>query len=82
MDMISKSNIVRMLYGGVINIKFRKIDGTERLMKCTLLEHYIKPLDKKTDKVKKENEGLLSVWDVEKEGWRSFRVDSILEVYK
>ena len=28
---------------------------------------------------KKENQDVLSVWDIDKDGWRSFRLDSIKE---
>lgn len=82
MDTLSKSNIVNMLHNGIINVKFTKKDGTERVMKCTLLENIIKPYEKTTEREKKVNEDILSVWDVEKDAWRSFRYDSILEVYK
>ena len=51
-------------------------------MQCTLLESIIKPYEKATDREKKVNEDLISVWDVEKDAWRSFRYDSILEIYK
>lgn len=79
---LSKSNIFNMLNSGIVSIKFTKVDGSERVMKCTLAEGIIKPHEKKTDRDKKVNENIISVWDVEKEGWRSFRFDSILEIYK
>ena len=79
---LSKTNIMNMLLSGIVNVKFTKIDGTERIMKCTLMEAIIKPHDKKTDRVKKVNSDILSVWDVEKEGWRSFRFDSIISIHK
>ena len=71
-----------MLQNNVVSIKFRKSDGSERLMKCTLLTHYVKPYEKKTEREKKLDENLISVWDVEKDAWRSFRLDSIMEIYK
>jgi hypothetical protein len=50
-------------------------------MICTLQEHVIPPAEpKKTERVKKENDDVLAVWDVEAQGWRSFRFDSILSV--
>lgn len=79
---ISKSNIERLLKDTIIEVKFKKTDGTERLMKCTLLPQYIEPSEKKTDREKKINEDVISVWDVEKSGWRSFRYDSVIAVYK
>ena len=81
-DVISKSNILNLLHTGVIEVKFKKVDGSERVMKCTLLESYVKPHEKTTDREKKINEDVISVWDVEKEGWRSFRYDSVIDVYK
>ena len=79
---ISKSNVLNMLQSGIVNVKFTKADGTERLMKCTLAEGIIKPHEKKTDREKVPNDNILSVWDIEKDGWRSFRIDSVLEIYK
>ncbi len=81
-DMISKSNIKNMLTTDIVNVKFKKADGSERLMKCTLLEGWVKEYEKKSEKTRPVSEDTLSVWDVEKNGWRSFRYDSIIEIYK
>jgi hypothetical protein len=51
-------------------------------MKCTLLEGWVKEYEKKSEKTRPVSEDTLSVWDVEKNGWRSFRYDSIIEIYK
>lgn len=59
---------------------FTKSDGTEREMKCTLKEEFIQQYEKKTERVRKENEDVLSVWDLDNNGWRSFRVDSIKNI--
>ena len=82
MQTISKSNILNMLQSGIVSIKFTKVDGTERTMKCTLAEGIIKPHERKTDKEKTANNNIVSVWDVENDAWRSFRLDSVLEIYK
>lgn len=79
---LSKSNIINMLSTGIVNVKFTKLDGTIRDMKCTLAESIIKPHEKKTDREKKINEDIISVWDIDKEGWRSFRYDSIISIHK
>jgi hypothetical protein len=81
-DTLSKSNIKNMLTTDIVNVKFKKADGSERLMKCTLLEGWVKEYEKKTEKTRPVSEDTLSVWDVEKDGWRSFRYDSIIEIYK
>lgn len=65
---------------GPVFITFTKKDGTERKMKCTLQEGTVVPHEKTTDRVKEENLETLAVWDMEKNAWRSFRLDSIKSV--
>lgn len=72
--------IVSHLKMGPVTVTFTKKDGTERAMKCTLKEDLMLPYDKKTDRVKEENKEILAVYDIEKESWRSFRLDSITKV--
>ena len=61
-------------------ITFEKKDGSERKMLATLKSGVIPAYEKKTDREKKVNESVLSVFDLEKEEWRSFRLDSIREI--
>jgi hypothetical protein len=63
-----------------MKVVFKKIDGTERTMTCTLMKKLL-PVNegKKTEKLKKQNENVLSVWDLEKRAFRSFRVDSLID---
>lgn len=66
---------------GIVTIDFIKVDGTRRIMKCTRNQEYIQEhevvSEKKTDRTRVETEGLLVVFDTEKNDWRSIRVDSI-----
>ena len=77
--------IINSLKNGIVNVKFTKVDGSEREMKCTLNEALI-PVSNTTDKtieetrVKEPNINTISVWDIENEGWRSFRVASVIYV--
>lgn len=69
------------LHTGVYEITFTKVDGTERIMPCTLKpdalpaqalnEHH------QTRVYKPE---ALSVWCVDRQEWRSFRVMNITSV--
>lgn len=59
---------------------FTKTDGTEREMRCTLREDVIQSTEKKTERVKKENLEVMSVWDLDKNAWRSFRLDSVKQI--
>lgn len=76
---------------GPVTVTFNKKDGTERVMECTtnpslvpLVETVVhetntdNPID--FPKVKKVNEEVMPVYDLEAKGWRSFRWDSIKQV--
>jgi hypothetical protein len=65
-----------------VEITFTKSDGTERIMLCTLAEELI-PTDKlpKTEgEAWKVGDDLIKVFDVEKNGWRSFNWSSVYAV--
>lgn len=75
-----KSTILAAARQGVITVRFTKKNGDERIMKCTLLSEYL-PQQKDIEEVStKENSNLLAVWDVEANGWRSFRIDSVISL--
>lgn len=67
------------LKSSIMTVFFTKADGTERVMRCTLLEKYL-PEKKEGEEPKRvisDNDEVLRVWDLEVGGWRSFRLDSI-----
>jgi hypothetical protein len=61
-------------------LTFQKKDGTMRVMKASLREDHMPVFEKKTDTVRKVNDEVLSVVDLEKNEWRSFRFDSIRKI--
>jgi hypothetical protein len=61
-------------------LTFQKKDGTMRVMKCSLREQDMPSYEKKTERVRTVNEESLSVVDLEKNEWRSFRFDSIRKI--
>jgi hypothetical protein len=67
---------------GIVSVSFIKVDGSTRNMRCTLSEDYIVPTDttKVPTRTKVQNDEVLAVWDVDANGWRSFRWDSIQSV--
>jgi hypothetical protein len=75
--------IVEQLRLRVLEVDFTKRDGTNRTMKCTLRGDYLPPaakpmIDLTKDKSHpQENLDVVSVWDIEAKGWRSFRLDSV-----
>ena len=62
-------------------VSFNKADGSIREMTCTLMSDYLpeqKPLEDGFRHLpRKDNTEVLSVWDIDNKGWRSFRLDSI-----
>lgn len=63
-----------------VTIEFVKKDGSLRKMICTLAESKIpaEHVPKNTGKAKSDE--VLAVFDVENNGWRSFRWDSIKKI--
>ena len=81
--MITKQELKARLKKETLNIKFKKINGTERLMRCTLNPDLIlgqEPYNESKEKTqnRKESEQSLVVWDLEKKSFRSFRIESVI----
>lgn len=72
--------LVNLLNTGTWTVKFTKKDGTERKMLCTLQENAIPEEKKSKNTGKAKNDEVIPVFDIEKQEWRSFRVDSIVSV--
>ena len=85
--MFDKYELKEILSNTVSTVVFTKVDGTERELKCTLLPEYLpaKPVVEGQQLLtealpRKENPDTLAVWDMERNGWRSFRTDSVKAV--
>jgi WYL_2, Sm-like SH3 beta-barrel fold len=75
------NSLTEQLHNGIVEITFDKVDGTRRVMKCTLNQDYIRVHTEsveKSENTRKHKEGVLVVFDTEKNDWRSMRVDSII----
>ena len=77
-----KADLKKLLHENTLSVLFTKKDGTRRAMLCTLKVDLLPVVDKQEgDEVKKErkeSEESIRVWDLEKQDWRSFRIDSII----
>ena len=79
-----REDLERLLEQNVLVVDFLKLNGDKRVMTCTLRED-MKPVATKTDtmsqkKVRAISEEVVSVWDVNAKGWRSFRYARINSV--
>jgi len=62
-------------------ITFTKKDGTERVMNCTLRGDMLPVVENKEDKApRKQNDSVLSVYDIDAQGWRSFTINAVKRV--
>jgi hypothetical protein len=97
---LTREDIVELLLNDVATVTFTKADGTERVMKCTLLQKVledrlgikletesellatdVKPVDPvDLPPLPQVNQNIVSVFDIDANGWRSFRLDSIKSI--
>ena len=80
----TKADLKNMLSQNVLVVDFTKLNGDKRVMTCTLRED-MKPSATKDDAmsqtaVREVSDAVVSVWDVNARGWRSFRYDRINSV--
>ena len=79
---MTREEMIEQLIQRECRVIFKKVSGEERDMMCTLDPNIIPaasaedPLSQK--KFRAVNEEVIPVWDVKAQGWRSFRVDSVI----
>lgn len=73
--------ILKQMYNGIVNFKFKKKDGEIREMNATLITRLME-----ANQIKESNpnppegdKNLVVCWDVDKNAWRSFNVDTVTE---
>ena len=85
---ITKDELLEKLNTEAVSVTFTKADGSERTMLCTkMISKIPETQHPKTDKVVKLDENgnvietdLVTVYDLEKEGWRSFNFSKIKSI--
>lgn len=76
--MFNFDQLIDDLRQGERTIKFVKKDGTVRFMRATLRDGAI--VQPKGTGTREPNPDVIAVFDVENQGWRSFRKDSVLDI--
>ena len=72
-----RDKILTMLRTGNVEVEFTKKDGTDRKMLCTLINI---PTEHQPKSDIEYAVNTLRVFDLDKQGWRSFRLDSVKSV--
>jgi len=75
--MSNKESMVESLHKGVCKVTFEKIDGSKRVMNCTLNNNYLPETLNESENKKEPNSNVIPVWDIDANAWRSFRIDSV-----
>jgi hypothetical protein len=80
-----RSQVKDVLVKDIVEVTFTKINGDERVMTCTLQpdnlpEVVLKEGEEKKERVIKNPENSLAVYDTKAEGWRSFIIRNIKSV--
>jgi hypothetical protein len=79
--MFNRDTILKDLREYVIEITFTKVNGEQRNMRCTLRPDLLPPnyVNEITEEqtFHRSNPDTIAAWDIQKGGWRSFRVDSV-----
>lgn len=78
---MTKTDLKELLHSGVCEVTFTKVDGSVRIMPCTLAEALLPAVTaNETKRIKVPNEANLSVWCTDKNEWRSFKVANVTAI--
>lgn len=82
--MYNRDEVLGDLRNHVVEVTFTKVNGDQRVMRCTLKQEllpksYVQDINEQTKEKEfhQANENVIAAWDVQKGGWRSFRIDSV-----
>jgi hypothetical protein len=80
----TREELMETLHKEVAVVTFKKLNGDERTMPCTLIPQFLPPA-KKDDaitqkKVREVSDKVCAVWAIESKGFRSFRYDRVTNV--
>lgn len=83
-----RRDVLFHLRNELCEVRFRKVDGSTRIMQCTLQETflppptdaYLKGILAKDPEESLRDPNQISVWDTEKNAWRSFKLENFLRL--
>lgn len=84
-EKMTKEELRDLLRETICAVTFEKTDGSIRRMHATLLPRFLPIAEDRenllTKTKREENPKILAAFDTEKGDWRSFRIESVKEVY-
>ena len=79
-DSKSFDAIVESLRNNILEVTFTKVDGEQRIMPCTLRPEMLPVREQGEAAVSSPNRNVIRAFAIDKQAWRSFRVDSVLSI--
>ena len=82
MTMFTRDGLIDMLRHNIVTVTFTKVNGDERIMTCTLQSDQVPVFATVNGQVvvKESKNNTISVWDINAQGWRSFRVENVKSI--
>jgi hypothetical protein len=83
MTIFTRDGLIDMLRHNIVSVTFTKVNGEERVMRCTLQTDYIPNAPTQNGELVVEGKPTsnnVSVWDIDANGWRSFRVANVKNI--
>lgn len=83
MTIFTRDGLIDLLRHNVVTVTFTKVSGEERVMTCTLQANHIPNAPTQNGELvveTKTTSNNIAVWDVNANGWRSFRVTNVKNV--
>ncbi len=80
---MTKTEMAEMLRQRDVLVTFTKKDGSQRVMRCTLRPEALPEMiteSTRTSTERRELDSTIAVWDLDLGAWRSFRLDSVVEI--
>lgn len=78
---ITGAQLNNLLRNAQITVNFTKVDGSERVMRCTLQDRFLPELNAPATSVSVHPAYTnFTVWDLDEQAWRSFKANSLRSV--
>ena len=74
-----KAELISLLKENVVQVVFTKVNGEDRTMRATLKEALLPKREDTNNAYNISNDGVVRVYDLDKNDWRSFRIKSLKE---
>lgn len=75
-----REQIQSLLSENVCAVTFTKVNGEQRIMPCTLMPNLLPRVEKAMAVQRPQNPETMSVWCVDQQGWRSFKLANVTTV--